>query len=96
MNKRGCKTMGKHVKQKVDNKNNRRKWFEYLFDLYDVDIKSIADEMNIKRDSLYKKLSGVNAFLERDIDIILNALNDSHNEKITYEYVFKGGCKHEV
>lgn len=79
------------VKAKVSNDNNRKKWFDYLFEKYKVTADEVADGLGIKKDSFYKKIAGINAFLEKDIDYILKVLNEKiqDDNKLTYEYVFK-------
>jgi hypothetical protein len=73
-----------------ENKNDRRRWFYYLFEQSGHDIDSMSKILGIKRDSLYKKMSGINGFNEKDIDLILKALSGGNkNFNFTYESVFK-------
>lgn len=54
---------------------NRKKHFYTLFKSKGLTIEEMANKMGIKRDSLYRKVTGVNGFSEKDIKKILNALN---------------------
>jgi transcriptional regulator with XRE-family HTH domain len=61
---------------------DRKKWFDYLFESKGESIDSIAKAMGIKKDSLYRKLKGINGFSEDDIVKILTVL------EMTFEEVF--------
>jgi predicted transcriptional regulator len=63
-------------------KMNRKKWFTELFKSKSLNTNDVAEKMNIKRDSLYRKIIGVNGFNEKDINKILSVLN------MKYEDVF--------
>lgn len=56
-------------------KNNRKKYFDYLFDSKGHTIETMAEIVGIKRDSLYRKIIGVNGFSEKDIKSILKTLD---------------------
>lgn len=61
---------------------NRKNHFYTLFESKGLTIDDMADIMGIKRDSLYRKVTGVNGFSEKDINKILSTLN------MKYERVF--------
>jgi len=54
---------------------NRKNHFYTLFYNSGLTINDMAAIMNIKRDSLYRKIIGKNGFSEKDIKKILNTLN---------------------
>ena len=54
---------------------NRKNHFYTLFESNGLTIEDMADIMGIKRDSLYRKVTGVNGFSEKDIKKILDTLN---------------------
>ena len=58
------------------------KYFLYLLDRQFVTVEQMAKELGIKKDSLYRKLSGTNGFSLRDVKIILATLD------MTFEEVF--------
>lgn len=54
---------------------NRKNHFYTLFYNSGLTINDMAAIMDIKRDSLYRKIIGKNGFSEKDIKNILNTLN---------------------
>lgn len=59
---------------------NRKLHFYNLFESKGLDLEDMAKIIGIKRDSLYRKVIGVNGFSEKDIKKILNALEMAFSE----------------
>lgn len=59
---------------------NRKDWFYKRFEEKGYTVNCIAKHMGIKRDSLYRKVTGVNGFSEEDIHMLIKLLNYKFEE----------------
>lgn len=59
---------------------NRKNWFYLVFERKGLCINTVAEKMNMKRDTLYRKIVGRNGFDENDIKKLLGVLDMSFEE----------------